>query len=365
MEKSKITGNKGEWSEFYALLKILTERKLFAADENLEIIRDRFYLVLCVIKNELGSSRRVYDVSEDDEIIKIVDEKGNVIDTITNKEISGKTINLFEKIKNGSKGAFSIDIGQELMDILHCSKIKAESSNKSDISVILHDLKTPNPIEVGFSIKSMIGAPSTLLNAGKTTNFIYEIENLSFDEIIINKINSTKRFGSKMSEIKSRGGKLILEKIGNDTFKSNLRKIDSIFPKIISSMLIIYYEGRGSTLQEIYDELMKDNELLSDIDMEHDTIMLNIKEFLIAIALGMTPGTIWDGLMTTSGGYIIVKENGDIVCYHIYNRDKFMEYLFNNTKFETASTTKFDFGRIHKNGERYSINLNLQIRFIK
>ena len=30
--------------------------------------------------------------------------------------------------------------------------------------------------ELGFSIKSKLGKPSTLLNAGKTTNFIFEIK---------------------------------------------------------------------------------------------------------------------------------------------------------------------------------------------
>jgi type II restriction enzyme len=365
MRNKDIKGNKGEWSEFYAFLKILTDRKLFAADENLEIIRDRFYLVLCVIKNEIGSSKKVYDISEEENTINVVDEKGNIIDTILNSEISSKSISLFERIKNGSKGAFGIDIGRELMDILHCTKIKSESTNKSDISVILYDQKTPSPSEVGFSIKSMIGAPSTLLNAGKTTNFVYKILNLSIDNRTLNTLNSKNRFSEKISGIKNEGGKLIFEKVGNNTFSSNLRKIDSIFPKIISSMLIIYYEGRGSTLQDIYNELIEDENLLSDIDMEHDTIMLNIKEFLIAIALGMTPNTNWDGLMKTSGGYIIVKENGDIVCYHVYNRDKFMDYLFKNTRFETASTTRHGFGKLYKEKNKYYINLNLQIRFVK
>jgi len=40
----KKENNKGEWSEFYAFLKILEERKLFAADKNLEIIDDKFFV---------------------------------------------------------------------------------------------------------------------------------------------------------------------------------------------------------------------------------------------------------------------------------------------------------------------------------
>ena len=36
MPIKQTKGNKGEWSEFYAFIKILTDKKVFAADENLE-----------------------------------------------------------------------------------------------------------------------------------------------------------------------------------------------------------------------------------------------------------------------------------------------------------------------------------------
>ncbi|HDZ85701.1 MAG TPA: HpaII family restriction endonuclease, partial [Candidatus Moranbacteria bacterium] len=40
----KKGNNKGEWSELYAFLKILAERKIFAADKNLEIIDGKFFV---------------------------------------------------------------------------------------------------------------------------------------------------------------------------------------------------------------------------------------------------------------------------------------------------------------------------------
>ena len=43
---------------------------------------------------------------------------------------------------------------------------------------------------LGFSIKSQLGSPSTLLNAGKTTNFIYEIVGANLSESQIEQINS-------------------------------------------------------------------------------------------------------------------------------------------------------------------------------
>ena len=62
--------------------------------------------------------------------------------------------------------------------------------------------------------------------------------------------------------------------------------------------------------------------------------------------------------------YVIVKDNGEVLAYHIYNRDAFEKYLLNNTKFERGSTGKHGFATLYmENGKRY-INLNLQIRFI-
>ncbi len=33
--------------------------------------------------------------------------------------------------------------------------------------------------------------------------------------------------------------------------------------------------------------------------------------------------TKWTGDFEAKGGYIIVKDDGDVVCYHIYNRNAF------------------------------------------
>ena len=44
-------------------------------------------------------------------------------------------------------------------------------------------------------------------------------------------------------------------------------------------------------------------------------------------------------------------------------RNQFEDYLFANTKLETASSTRHDFGKIYEEGENYYFKLNLQIRF--
>jgi len=84
---------------------------------------------------------------------------------------------------------------------------------------------------------------------------------------------------------------------------------------------------------------------------------------LTDIALGMTPSKVWSGIYDATGGYLIVKENGDVLCYHIYNRNHFEDYLFNNTKLETASSTRHEFGNLYEKNGQFYFKLNLQIRF--
>jgi type II restriction enzyme len=93
--------------------------------------------------------------------------------------------------------------------------------------------------------------------------------------------------------------------------------------------------------------------------------MFKVKRFLSDVALGMMPKKEWDGHAKAHGGYVIVKENGEVVCYHIYNRDQFEEYLYSNTKLDTPSTTRHKFGELYEENGEKRIKYNLQIRFVK
>ena len=64
-----------------------------------------------------------------------------------------------------------------------------------------------------------------------------------------------------------------------------------------------------------------------------------------------------------NGGYITVKADGSVVCYHLYNRTEFEKYLFDYTAFDRPSTSKYNYMTIYKEAGQYKIKLCLQIRF--
>lgn len=205
-----------------------------------------------------------------------------------------------------------------------------------------------------------------LLKASNSTNFIYKVKgNITEKQIKeINKISSKSKIRDRLQLIKQ--NKCILEFYGmeNENFKANLQMIDTSFPTIISEFLLQYYTGNGSMIKELTPVVRKINPCKLNTKLPHLYYEHKMKNFLIDIALGMTPATVWTGLYQANGGYIIVKENGEVVCYHIYDRNDFQEYMFNYTRFETASTSRYGFGCIYKENNQNFIKLNLQIRFI-
>ena len=252
------------------------------------------------------------------------------------------------------------------MHSIHITKLKAESQEKRDITIVVHDIFTGhNPI-LGFSIKSKLGGASTLINASGATNFIFEIDNLLSDIQIdeINNIDTKSKIRDRISTIESYGSILSFKQVQNDNFKRNLMMIDSKFPEILAGMLQLFYKGQGNKISEVISKVSSLNPCNYDLSNNHPYYEYKVKNFLTDCALGMTPVSVWSGLYDANGGYIIVKENGDLVCYHIYNRNEFQEYLFNNTKLETPSSSRHGFGIIYKKDGHQFFNLNLQVRFL-
>ncbi|MFA5830361.1 MAG: HpaII family restriction endonuclease [Candidatus Paceibacterota bacterium] len=359
-----IKGNKGEWSEFYAFIKILTDGEMFAADKDLNILKEKFFTVLKIIRQE-KTGKIFYDISKNNGEIEIANEENKKIDIIQTKQIKNSVANIFQAMKNSPKGSFEIFLATDLMEKLHCKQLKASNTQKADITVVIHDSITPTTPELGFSIKSRLGSPSTLFNASGVTNFLYKVVNSEKKKEEINEIGGASKVMDRSKSIYNEGGKLVFLEVENENLRKNLRKIDSNFSQILAEILKHYYGGKASNLPDLVDCIGNDKEFCEKMNLDKSDFEFKIKNFLLAVALGMTPKKEWDGFTKAHGGYIIVKENGDVVCYHLYNRDEFEEYLYRNTKLDTPSTTRHKFGKIYEENGEKRMKYNLQIRFLK
>ncbi len=358
-----LSGNKGEWTEAYVFLKLLGDGKLYAADKNLQPVADVYYPILKIVRHESGSSRH-YCL---DANVNIVDGETNVkLKQVPIHEFLTRSIELLEVIKHAA-GSFSVPSIESFLRSVDVTSLAAVSVDKADIKITVHDLHTGKNPDLGFSIKSMLGKDSTLFNAGAATNFIYEVVGdgiLSLDIDSINKINEKPKIARRIDALKTAGFRLEFRRVESATLHSNLRLIDGDLPMILANLLQLKYSCLAPLdLSELVQQLALNNPADFDLSQGHPMYEHKIKSFLTDSALGMTPSTMWRGQYSATGGMIIVKQDGAIVCYHIYNRAEFQEYLFENTRLEQASTTRYGFGFLYREGEKVLLKLNLQVRF--
>ena len=361
-EEREITGNKGEWSEIYTLFKLLGDGKVYAGDADLNKL-NLYYPIISVIREE--SKRYVYSPNVKQHIV-VIDEDGNQFAKISMDRFVKESERLLNEIKISDDRAFKIPKAQEFMKEIGCSKLKAPSKDKADIRIIIHDLRTGLQPCLGFSIKSQLGSASTLLNAGDATNITYKITNQNLSDEEIKEINTIERHVDRMSAILEKGCKLTYHNIEHSVFKNNLLFIDSIMPRFIAECMLINSLSDKTSIKDCVEDLAATNPFQFGGSNITEFYAHKMKSLLLDVALGMTPAKEWTGRYDANGGYLVVRKDGEIVCYHFYNRNDIEDYLYNNTRFERASRRRWGFGSLYRGEDnQVFIKLNLQIRFKK
>ena len=353
----RLSGNRGEWSELYALIKLLCLGRLYAADEKVERIENLYFPILRVLRNP--NTEQQIDFLVRDDVVEVLCS-GESVSKLSKTTLSRMSRLLYTGIYLGSDRAFEIEGAYDCMKELHIDRISAPSTDKTDITLQIHDVFTGYDPICGFSIKSELGSPPTLLNASKSTNFVYEISGITDDDMRrINSIDTRTKILDRIKEIQ-KCANLKYVRTQNDVFASNLMLVDSFMPDIIAAMLLDFYQNKATDCRSLVELLEKND----PIGYRRDGIYeYKFKKFLCSVALGMMPSTKWNGHDEANGGYVIVKKDGDVLAYHLYNRDAFETYLLNNTRLERASTTRHDFAVVYKNDNSFFVNLNLQVRF--
>ena len=352
-----MSGNKGEWSELYAFMKLLSQGRVYAANEKVEKIDEVYYPILKIMREENKGEVIDYVIHNDRIDIEI---ESNTVMSVSRNEMEDKANELLAEIAKHS-GSFELEEVAKFANGIKVTKIKAPSSDTTDISMQIEDVHTSYVRDVGFSIKSEVGGAPTLMNAGQTTNFIYRVKGITSKQAEeINAIDTKTKIKERMKAIKDCGGTVEYAGMNHAGFKRNLMMIDTNMPQIIGNMLLYHYD-------EDIKECKKLVELVGERDpLGYGESMMyeyKFKKFLCSCALGMKPAKVWDGLDEANGGYIIVKADGEILAYHIYNRNFFEQYLLDNTIIERASTSRHDYMSLYEeNGEMF-IKMNLQVRF--
>ena len=364
------TGNRGEWSELYIFFRLVSDGKIFFDNKKINTQDASFLPIVKIIRDEKSgrtTESKHYILNGDVKIISRPDDCE--LANVSVKEFSKAANVVLNSIKKGQKqpsGSFSIPEIEKFLKKVHIDKIKMDSKKKRDISLVVYDPKTGLELDVGFSIKSKLGGSSTLLNASTATNFFYRVDGSKIDKKITSKINSIEtrtKIRDRYKKITDYGNVLEFEKVGSSVFESNMALIDSSLPQIVSEMLKKHFSGTASEVKILSDLLTRENPCSFNMEAKHPFYEYKIKAFLKEVALGMVPTSVWKGKHDATGGYLVVESDGSIVCYYLHNMNEFENYLFLNTKLETASSTRHNFGKVEQDTSGQIFKLNLQIRF--
>ncbi len=374
------SANKGEWSELYALYKLLVDQNLFPINKNQKNDKRLRLPILSILRytdKDLGAEYRIDDNGD-----ICINANGNNIIEVEKEKFEIKAKELLDAIKNNShEASFDIPALDCFRRLTCCPKIKCFTQrttrgekDKSDLYIVLHDAMTGQTPKQGFSIKSELGNPPTLFNATRLTNFCYKLSH-NLPEQKVNEINNLLVRGH--ADIQGRVRAILNENIvlgfshikpsptGSCTFMENLLLIDSSLPEIIAHLLILSYTEESRSLDYLTELLTAMNPLDFPMKTNNKLYEAKVKRFISDVALGMIPSQPWEADQQSSG-VLVVTELGDIDCYHVMYKAALDDYLYHDLKFETPSTSRHGFGMIEydDNGNQY-FSLNLQLRFIK
>lgn len=350
--------NKGDWSELYVLLYLLGRRKLHTADEQLNKMNTFCFPIKKIMRNDTPTNKVDFILNDVNRVEIYVNSE--LSRKMTSQEFIDEANILYNDILAGN-GSFDIPHAEKFLNNIQLERLAAPSTDITDIIMELHDTNTGIDQVMGFSIKSYIGGAPTLLNASGATNFIYEVTGLNDIQMNeINSINTKTKIVDRIRAVSENGGIMRYCKTANDIFSGNLMMIDSKMEKLLAELLLYSYSNNELNCKNIIEHL----EITNPLNYPRKGLYVHkFKQFLCAKALGMEPSFEWSGEDDANGGYIVAKSDGEVLAYHLYNRDKFKQYLFENTKIERGSTSRHGYASIYKENSKFYINLNLQIRF--
>ena len=257
------------------------------------------------------------------------------------------------------------------------SKLRAPSSKTDDIIMEVQDYRNGINSVVGFSCKSSFSAEATLFNASKdNTNFRFKITG-KINDGIMEKFNSIFNdkgktgIGERMHFLKESKCDLEFIKTCKKAAERNLILSGGIeLPEIVGAMLKFYYfenEGKSenSSCSSALNYIALKNISGYKYSDNYAIYERKIGTLLYDMFCGMRLSTDWNGKSSVNGGYIVVKNDGDVVAFHSTIADEFKQFLIRQLGFESPSATRHNYMKIEKENGEYFINLNLQIRFKK
>jgi hypothetical protein len=363
--------NLGEWSELYVLARLLANGRVQEAHP------EDFGALLLMHDIDSVRLQGQYQGKE----LRYVIEGGNVAvfgaglhrADILRDELGRRAQALFVAMQAAkSKGLVSsLPEGHHLRGLLLKDSVAASAHVRNDLEARLAGQARYR----GYSIKSQVHTPSSLLNASSATNFVYEVVRRQAQNS-----SSIPAFGNShktnIRRLHQAGFRLKFLRVDNKTFGANLRTVHPELPRVIGRSLYAACLQRSRSVNSVLTRAFPPSigdlrlpngisiSLRSDASRDGFEIAL-FKDFLGEVQLGMVPATRWVRPEDDFGGRLLVSRDGDVLVESYGGMDALQSRLYDSLSFEQGVRSKHDYGYPYVESGRTYLKLNLQLRFKK
>lgn len=368
---------KRELGEIYAFFRLLAEGKVYMGTPLVQKKEDGGRPVAMLQREEHDGTRRYY--IEETEVRMVsgeVDRKGQFVPKAEGGEACfpradfGEAADcVLDMLKHEQGEEVEVPDGLEgFLDAVRIYDLEARTDDRTDFKVAFWHTDAPL---TGVCVRCRLSPMNPLLDGGRTANLKLEQTGVKFAVPTVNKVNalpeSPNEVAERMLMIERLGGVLKYSDVADRVFRCNLLMIDLHFPRMLAEMVrLMHLEGitRVSELTERVKQL-NPLKIKDELIQKHGFYEYKMKQFLMALALGMRPAKIFRGTASAVEGMLLVDGQGEVLCYHQSCPQDFADFLYLNTRLEKGALEKDKYGFLERENGVWYFKLNVKIGLVK
>lgn len=367
---------KRELGEVYTFFRLLADGKVTLGTPQARKDETRQWPVALIQRVEHDGVRRYYIETEEVRIVSgAVDKEGTFLagdkeeQRFPRQDFADAAEIILHLLKTVPGEELEVTEGLEaFLDAVSIYDLEAKTDDRTDLSIAFWHPEAPL---TGFGIRCRLALMSPLLDGGRTANLKLEQSGVKFAVPTVNKVNalpeSPTEVADRMLMIERLGGVLRYSDVADRVFRCNLLMIDLHFPRMLAEMVRLMHLDGITRVSELTERIREMNPLKikEELIAKHGFYEFKMKQFLLALALGMRPAKIYNGTDSAVEGMFLTDGNGEVLCYHKSQRQTFADFLYQNTRFEKSSVDKDKYGFLERENGVYYFKLNVKIGLTK
>lgn len=375
-----FTASKRELGELYTFFRLLAQGHVYLGTAQGEKDETGFRPIAMIQRVEHDGARR-YHIEAD--LVRFepgqLDRQGRFVplETVSSEEsvcfprtdFQDAADYILSLLKGQSGEEIEIpDDFEAFLDAVRIYDLEAKTDDRTDLSIAFWHAEAPL---IGFAVRCKLSPMNPLLDGGRTANLKFEQTGVKFAVPTVNKINALPESSTEVTDrmllIERLGGVLKYADVADRVFRANLQMIDLHFPRMLAEMTrLLHLEGITRT-HELVARIIEINPLKikDELIQKHHYYEYKMKQFLLALAFGMRPAKIFNGVDSAIQGMLITDGQGEIIAYHQSQREVFAQYLYTHTRFEKGPVEKDKYGFLERENGVYYFKLNAKIGLVK